>query len=258
MAIRRVMHLENQVRPCGDKFGHAVRPAIRFASWCIDQQHVAGGCVCLSPFLRVRKTRGRKWPAHRSIAQPLRSRRTNINHRMMHVLAARGPNLRHLHPLIFGESCGHDLVGVFHVPNRGKADRLWHLHDFVRLRDVPSFDPVTGRRSISWRSCRRTSIHPSGDNRDLLRSERWVVGESSVTRVGKPGRHLLRLHRTFDGRGPGSCLLVGYEGHGRNLAFAMADLAVILQDGHDVPIKRRPTQNLFSCRGRSLGLAGDA
>src|SRR5271166_5478220 len=120
----------------------------------------------------------------------------------MHVLATRWPDLRHLHPLVLGESCGHNLVGVLHVAGRWEAHWLWHLYDLVRLRDVPAFDPLTWRRRIFGRACGRTSIDPRSDKRDLLRRERWIIGELSKARIGKPRRHLFRLHCLFDGRGP--------------------------------------------------------
>src|SRR5271157_5889729 len=100
VAVGRVMHLENEVRTRGYELCLAVGPAVRFAARCVNQQHVTRGRVGLRALLRIGKARRREGHTHGRIAQPLRGRRPDVNHRVVYVLAARWPNLRHLHPFV--------------------------------------------------------------------------------------------------------------------------------------------------------------
>ena len=141
------MDLENQVRSRRNKLRHAVRPAVRRTAGRIHQQQVAGGPVRLQPVLRIAESRSGKGLADRRVPQPLRIRRPNIDHRVMHVLRAGRTNFRHLHPLVFGEMRGHDLVGVFHVAIGRDLDRLRHLQNHIRARDIPALSPLPRRQA---------------------------------------------------------------------------------------------------------------
>ncbi len=111
---------------------------------------------------------------------------------------------------------------------------------------------MTRQRRILGRTGGRASIDPRRDHGNLLRRERWVIRELPVTWIGKPGRHLLRLHCLLDCRGPRLGLLVGHEGHRRYLAFAVTELTMVLQDGQDVFVEgRKPRIARSGSFGRS-------
>ena len=171
------------------------------------------------------------------VAQPLRIRRPNVHDGVMHVLAARRTNLRHLHPFAFGESGGHDFVGVFDVAARGNCNRLRHLHHDVRLRNVPAFRPVRRRGRIACVASGRAAFRPAYKSRDFLRRERRIVREMSATRIGEPRRHFPVAHCG------GNCLRFGTrvvkrdERERRDFAGAMAALAMLLQDRQHVAVE---------------------
>ena len=122
-SVRRVVHLEHEVRTCRNELRHPIRPAIGFAARSVHQQHVGRGFVRFGAQFGIAETRRRKRNSHRRGPQPRRIRRTHIHHGMMHVLRARRANFRELYPLVFSESGGHDLVGVLHVAVRGNRHR---------------------------------------------------------------------------------------------------------------------------------------
>ena len=157
----------------------------------------------------------------------------------MHVRAARRPHLGHLHPSILAEAGGHDLVGVFHVAMSGDGNRLRHLEHKVRVGNIPARGPVRRRRRVAWISHRRMRISPGRERGNLLCGKRRIVREASVCRVSKPRRHLFGANFFADRVCPAPRLLVVHQRHGRNLARAVAPLAVLLQNGKHVAIKGR-------------------
>jgi len=66
-------------------------------------------------------------------------------------------------------------------------------------------------------------------------------------RVGKPRRHGFVGYGRGDGAGEGLRLRVGDERHRSDLAGAMADLAVVLEDREDVAIKGGRRGFAWSC-----------
>src|ERR1051326_4989748 len=109
---------------------------------------------------------------------------------MMNVLPARGTDLPHLHPFIFGESRWNDLIGVFDVASRRDENRLRHLDDPIRLLNVPALGPLPLRRRVVRIPGPRPAVDPGSYDLDLIGRQRWIVRKMSVPRVGKPGRHL--------------------------------------------------------------------
>src|SRR5438270_7270772 len=118
MAVCRVMQLKYEIRSCRYEFGHSVRPTVRRASGRINEEHIAVGPVSVVLKMRIGETGSGEGNAGRRIPEPRRIRWTNVDDCMMHMLPARWPNLRHLYPFVFGESCRHDFIRVFDVAAR--------------------------------------------------------------------------------------------------------------------------------------------
>jgi hypothetical protein len=89
-----------------------------------------------------------------------------------------------------------------------------------------------------------SGLCPGDDGVDFFLGEGSFVFEESVLfGCGVPGGHFA----CFDGEGhcfcPGACFVVGAEGHGCDhsteicAVFAVADLAVFLDDGEDVLVE---------------------
>ena len=65
--------------------------------------------------------------------------------------------------------------------------------------------------------------------------------------VSKPWRHFSLTYVRGDGAGEGSCLCVGDERHRCDLTGTVANLAVVLQDGKYVAIKRWRSRFIWNC-----------
>ncbi len=168
------------------------------------------------------------WLRHAPVG---RSRRTNVDHGMMHVRRAAGTKFRHLHPAVFSKVRGHDLICVFDLACGGNRHRLRHPYDKVRLGNIPAAGPGWRRRSVVRAACGCACAGPGGDGGNLRVVKRIVVGEMAVSCVGEPGRHHLHFDRVRDRIGPRARLVIGDERHGADFAGAMAALAVVLKDG---------------------------
>ena len=79
----------------------------------------------LAPLQRIVQRRRRERLAHWRVPQPLRIRRTNIHHRVMHVRRTPRPELRHLYPPVLRKMRGHNFVGVFDFALRRNLHRPW-------------------------------------------------------------------------------------------------------------------------------------
>ena len=155
------------------------------------------------------------------------------------------------HPRVFLEAAGHDNPRPLDDA-LGRHLVLRAVDHEVRLDPPPAVGPGDGLRTVLWIARRRPAIGPRGQCGDVLRGERPIVQEMAVAGVGKPRRHLLGLHRRLDRARPGACGLVGLERHGRDLAGAMARLAVLLQDRRDVLVVRHGGRRGALRRGRWL------
>ena len=69
---------------------------------------------------------------------------------------------------------------------------------------------------------------------DFLLRERTIVCKVPELRIREPGRHLARQHGFPDSLGPGPRVRVADKRHGRDLAWTMAFLAPVLEDGKHV------------------------
>ncbi len=78
---------------------------------------------------------------------------------------------------------------------------------------------------------------PLRNCRDLIGSQRRVIREATVARIGKPGRHRFILGNLADRSGKRAHLLVSLERHGRHLALPVAVLASRLEDRQNVLIE---------------------
>src|SRR6516164_2833564 len=69
-------------------------------------------------------------------------------------------------------------------------------------------------------------------------------------RLREPGRHLSLDHRSLDGLGPRTRVLIGEKRHRGNLPRPMAALAVLLKDRKDVLVEGN-RRGLIGCSGRN-------
>ena len=67
-------------------------------------------------------------------------------------------------------------------------------------------------------------------------------------RVGKPWRHFFRRGAACDRNVPLLRVLIGHQGHGADLAGAVARLATILQDRENVFIERGAGRAARKCK----------
>src|SRR5579863_2083751 len=84
---------------------------------------------------------------------------------------------------------------------------------------------------------RRSAVCPIRNRRDLLRTQRWIIREMSIPRVGKPRRHHLHLNSGRHFPRPGPRLLIRNQRHRRRFSGSMATLTFLLQDGKHIFIK---------------------
>ena len=113
---------------------------------------------------------------------------------------------------------GHDLVGVLDLAMRGNRHRLRHLHDEIRLRNVPAVSP------LAWRRCVLLDLPPARPHPPMPRSLRSAASVSDgsfakcpISRIGKPRRHHLHLARGCAmADAHGLRLLIRHERHRRN------------------------------------------
>ena len=155
----------------------------------------------------------------------------------MHHGAIGRPELGRFHPLVFGESAGNDDVGVVDYASGRHLIFDRHLDHIVRLPDVPAFQPLHGLRLILGVAFRRTRVHPGHQRLDVGVAQAAIVRKMAISRVCKPGRHLLDQHRLLDRFRPGTRLLISQQRHRTNFAGAVAFLAILLQDRRYVPVK---------------------
>src|SRR5262249_32762647 len=158
---------------------------------------------------------------------------------MMHMIATGWTNLGSLHPFVFGEAGGHDLVGVFDVATSWDGYWLWHPDYQIRFGNVPALGPVCRWRRVLRIACRRSSISPGRDGGNLLARKRVVIQEVSEARIGDSRRHHLHARHALHL----VCISVRLrkcdEGHWRDLSRTMAHLAMLLQDRENVFVERR-------------------
>lgn len=97
----------------------------------------------------------------------------------------------------------------------------------------------------------RSALGPSYKRGNLFRRKRRIVGKVPDDRIGKPRRHRPVFRRRCNRRRERSRLLVRFESHRRNAFGAMTQLAALLQDRHDIAIKRWCARSRLSSAGGS-------
>src|SRR5580704_8086179 len=169
---------------------------------------------------------------------------------MVHMRRARGPHLHHLHPFVLGKMRARNLVRIFHFAPRRNLHRLRHLHHEIRLRDVPPFPPCPRRRRIPRIPRGRSSVCPRRNRRNLLLTQRRIVRKMSVSRIGKPWRHHLHLHRIRHLPRPRPRLAVSHQRHRRCFPAPMTTLTFVSKYRNHVLIERR-RRRFFATPGRN-------
>ena len=154
----------------------------------------------------------------------------------------RGLGLRRPHPHRLGQVQLGPRPEPRVLPVGRHRPRL-RLHDDVRrTQPVLELEAVAGRpdhrrRQVGPVAQRRAGVDPAHDGLDLLVAQRPVVDEvlDAHGLVEMPRRHLPRLDPRLDRARPGPRLLVGDQRHRGHAAHPVAGLALLLQDGRDVP-----------------------
>src|SRR5579883_2366721 len=126
---------------------------------------------------------------------------------------------------------------------------LRHCNYLVGLPDLPTASELRGRGLLPGVAFRSAVSGPLADDRDLLIGETALILEVSISRLGLPRRHEMRLCDGGDLLGALGGILISQERKGCNLARMMATAAVLVQNGRNVAIKGR--------RGRRIGFSGE-
>src|ERR1019366_3647378 len=142
-----------------------------------------------------------------------------------------------LHPLIFGETCGHNFVGVLDVAARWNIHRHGHFYDGVGLRNIPAARPVRHWQRGVGVASQFSGLYPGAKSRNLLRRKRGIVCELADVRIGKPRRHRARCGQAHDFGGVARDLVVGFEWRRADALGAMTSLAMLLKDWQNVAIE---------------------
>ena len=192
-----------------------------------------------APFQRIVQRRRRERLTHRRMPEPLRIRRTNVYHRMMHMSRTPRPELRHLHPPVFGEMRRHNFVGVFNLATRRESALTSASSPPDQAGECSTPQPISSaqaRRAHPPPALLRQTMPESSQSADRTMTHRWknartanpqTTAASSSSRLRAPSPR------------PGTRLLVGHERHGRNFACPMATLAMILQDRQHIFVESR-------------------
>ncbi len=216
-AVRRVVHLQNDIRAGGNLARHA-RPA--------DAGRLTG---------RIdRKYVGLGWTALPRIA-----RLANIRDRVMNDGAHSRPDLDGLDTAILCEMERNDDVLVIDLVARRNVNRLRHAKNQVRLANCPKVRPDDWCRSIAFVAGRRARINPFAHCSDLSLVEPGIVLELNRRGLGEPWRHAPAEHLLADTLRPGTGLRVCEQRHRADLSGAVAGLTVPLEDRKHVGVERR-------------------
>ena len=116
---------------------------------------------------------------------------------------------------------------------------LHPFDDVVGLHRPTVLGPFDRTRRIGWIPCRRAGISPRCEQIDFAFGERRIVGKRAARTVGEPGRHLPCLNLRLDALRPRPRAVERQHRKRRDLAWAMAALAVLLKDWQDVLVERR-------------------
>lgn len=165
--------------------------------------------------------------------------RPHIYNGVMHMIAGRRTDLRHLHPGIFREACWNNFVSILDISAGWKRYRARHLDNALRLWNAPARSPMRRWRSITRIAWLRALVYPIADRVNLLWRQRRIVREMPDGGIGKPRRHLPRFHSLPNCSRPWPGLFVRHKRHRSNFARAMAHLAMPLQNREHVFVKRR-------------------
>ena len=213
---------------------HSLGPLVGRAAGRVHQQQSCWSIRVWVCSLRLEAVKGTPTGACRSHG----IRRPNVDHGMMHVLAARRTNLRHLHPLVLGEARGHDFVGVLHIAMRRHRDRLRHAHYHIGLAKCSSRGPVRRGGSVMRVAGRRAGRDP-GQRGSQFRPARAMGHLRNVRSAGRQTTAASFLSHRIAMARPSARLRVGHQRHGRDLARPVTALAVFLEDGQNVAIESR-------------------
>ena len=153
--------------------------------------------------------------------------------------AVAGAHFHLLHPAVLGEVRGQNQVLIFDRrpwPGIGTASAFRRRRRAFRCSSLAA----TGAAAEHpWDRRRERRVHPSCQRVDLGLGERSVVAEMSVARIGEPGRHFARDHRSRIALAQGRVSRVSEERHGRDFARTVALLAMLLEDRKNVFVENR-------------------
>ena len=148
----------------------------------------------------------------------------------MHHSGMPGQHFGHLHPFVFREIGRHADELILDCARGRHVKRFGQLENDVGLGNPPALREGFRRGSIGRLTFDRAAVDPSDDLLFLAGSQRQIVREISVFRVGRPRRHLAREHCGANRLGPGASVFEGQKRHGSRFARTVAALAAILEN----------------------------
>ena len=233
MAVRRVVHLEHDVRAGLDQFSLSGLQNLRRLARGVTDQKIAGQRANFRLFIGG-DLRRREEDAGRLASEPLRFRLADERDEVMHDLPLGRTHFRRLNPAVFSEARRDDDVLILDDAARRDVEGQRQLEHHVRFADAPAFDPLRRLRQIARIAFRRPAIGPSHDRVDLGRAQTHRVREPAVVRIGKPWRHHFVDDGVPDLGRTSAHVPIGQQRKRAGFTGTMADLAILLDDWRDV------------------------
>ena len=147
------------------------------------------------------------------------------------------PHLAVDHPGVLGEAAGNNEVGVLDGSRSRYGIRLRNLKHHVGL-DVPAFVPLDRCGSVLRIAFRSACVSPCRKLAHIRIAQAAIIGKVTIFGIGKPGWHFARDHRRFYGFSPWTRAVVVEKRRRSDLPRPMAALAILLQNGQYVFVKR--------------------
>ena len=161
-----------------------------------------------------------------------------VGHDVVHDAPGPRTDFHRLDPAIFGETGVGEIIDPPVRTGRVHLVRSIHLHDEVRLTDMPDVfrSEVLRPRHVGEVAGRRTRVGPLHHLLDFLVGQRKIVLVLADAHglVEMPWRHLAAGDALPDRTSPRACLLIRSERHRRGRAGVVAPRAFGLEDRRDV------------------------
>ncbi len=242
LAVRRVVHLEDQRRTGGDALRRSRQIHRRILTHRPVDEHritAAGRRRSRRALFAGRTGRsGGEQPAPpdrigliaTTFGRLRRLRFTHVDDDVMHVRAIARTHFTGLHPLVLGE-VGRDLEVL--VVDRSRRRHLivgLHLEHVIGLPNLPAIGELRQRRKLGRIALAGARLDPRGDRVDLSLREAQIVSERSVLAIRMPRWHDARGDFLADRARPRTHIAIGDERHRCDLAWPMTAHALVIED----------------------------